>query len=159
MPKRVPKCLKAQLHINLHYQFETPLFSEQMVSLPLTPNTFNKSVASARTFSFEDELQVMQSLGYLQGRTIDNAIFVRNGRILNEGGLQYPNEIARHKYINTVGNLALAGARIIGKYDGKTANHELNLKLLRTLMTEPDSWEYTLLRTCESHVPYFSDWY
>ena len=135
------------LDIELNYQFKTPALGEQTMAMPLTTGNFNKHVANARTFRFTEQITAMQSLGYLKGHNDDNVIMISDDEIVNADGLlRYPNEVARHNYVNTVGDMALAGAHIIGKYEGNAADHNLNFALLRALMRSEGACEHTTLQ-------------
>ena len=82
----------------------------------------------------------MQKAGLALGGSLDNAIVVDGDRVLNPGGLRRPDEFVRHKMLDAVGDLALAGAPIIGRYVGRRAGHEMNNKVLRALFANPGAW-------------------
>lgn len=97
-------------------------------------------LARARTFAFEAEVERMRALGFARGGSLDNAVVVGEGGILNSGGLRYADEFVRHKALDAVGDLALAGGPILGRYVGRRCGHAANNALLRALFADPSSW-------------------
>ena len=98
-------------------------------------------VLPARTFAFAHEVAALQKQGLARGGSLDNAIVVGADGILNPGGLRYDNEFARHKLLDVLGDLCLAGAPILGRYSGRAPGHALNNALLRRLFATPAAWE------------------
>ena len=77
-----------------------------------------------------------------KGGSLDNAVVVDDYRVLNEDGLRFDDEFVKHKVLDAIGDLYLLGSGLIGAFQGHKSGHELNNKLLRTLMTRQDAWEY-----------------
>ena len=98
-------------------------------------------ILPARTFAFAHEVAAMQKQGLALGGSLDNAIVVGADGILNPGGLRCENEFARHKLLDVLGDLSLAGAPILGRYHGFAPGHALNNALLRKLFATPTAWE------------------
>jgi UDP-3-O-[3-hydroxymyristoyl] N-acetylglucosamine deacetylase len=82
-------------------------------------------------------------LGLARGGSLDNAIVIDGDKVLNEGGLRFENEFVRHKVLDSIGDLYLAGAPILGHFTGVKAGHALNLRLLVTLFADESAWEWT----------------
>lgn len=121
--------------------FAHPAIGQQRYTLRLTPQRFAAEVARARTFGFVAELEALHSQGLALGGSLENAIGLSpEGQVLNPGGLRYPNEFVRHKLLDAVGDLALAGMPLLAHYRGVRASHRLHLTLLRALEAQPQAW-------------------
>ena len=103
--------------------------------------SYVKEVSRARTFGFMHDLEFMRERNLGLGGSMDNAIVLDEFRVLNEDGLRYADEFVRHKILDAVGDLYLAGRPIIGAFEGFKSGHALNNKLVRALMAEPSTWE------------------
>lgn len=103
---------------------------------------YKTELAPARTFGFLHEVEHLKSLGLARGGTLQNAIVLDGNTILNDGGLRFSDEFVRHKVLDAIGDLYLAGAPILGRFDGVRAGHGLNNKLLLALFSNPHAWEY-----------------
>jgi UDP-3-O-[3-hydroxymyristoyl] N-acetylglucosamine deacetylase len=106
-------------------------------------DAFEKEIASARTFGFLHEVEALKNLGLAQGGSLDNAVVLDHERVLNQGGLRYEDECVRHKILDTVGDLMLTGAPIIGHFVAQRSGHALNHRLVRKLLDTPEA--YTLI--------------
>jgi UDP-3-O-[3-hydroxymyristoyl] N-acetylglucosamine deacetylase len=100
-----------------------------------------KEVSRARTFGFMHDLEYMRERNLGLGGSMDNAIVLDEFRVLNEDGLRYADEFVRHKILDAVGDLYLAGHAVIGAYAGFKSGHALNNKLVRALLAETSAWE------------------
>ena len=105
-----------------------------------------KEVSRARTFGFMRDLEYMRERNLGLGGSMDNAIVLDEFRVLNEDGLRYADEFVRHKILDAVGDLYLAGHPIIGAYEGFKSGHALNNTLVRALMAERSAWEEVSFR-------------
>jgi UDP-3-O-[3-hydroxymyristoyl] N-acetylglucosamine deacetylase len=114
----------------------------QRLSLPLDEATFAAAIAPARTFGFASEVAALRTQGYALGGSLRNAILVDRDGVVNEEGLRFPDEFVRHKILDAIGDLSLAGAPIIGHYSGHKAGHGLNVALLHELFADRDAWSY-----------------
>lgn len=103
--------------------------------------SYVKEVSRARTFGFMRDLEYMRERNLGLGGSMDNAIVLDEFRVLNDDGLRYADEFVRHKILDAVGDLYLAGHPIIGAYEGYKSGHALNNQLVRTLMAERSAWE------------------
>ena len=100
-----------------------------------------REVSRARTFGFMRDLEFMRERNLGLGGSMDNAIVLDEFRVLNDDGLRYADEFVRHKILDAVGDLYLAGHPIIGAYEARKSGHALNNKLVRALLAEQDAWE------------------
>lgn len=144
------------LTISFEIDFEKSLIARQEGFFQVTPGSFKADLARARTFGFIEEVDGLRAAGLALGGSLDNAVVVAGEQILNEDGLRFDNEFVRHKVLDCVGDLALAGAAVLGHYHGVRAGHRLTNKLLHTLFATPDAWElvdYPGLRVVEGRAP------
>ncbi|MDO9126125.1 MAG: UDP-3-O-acyl-N-acetylglucosamine deacetylase, partial [Parvibaculum sp.] len=86
-------------------------------------------------------IEAMWAAGLAKGGSLENAVVVDQDRILNEEGLRYEDEFVRHKVLDAVGDLALSGRPLIGRYEGSRAGHAMNNRVLRALMADRSAWE------------------
>lgn len=128
------------LDMTLSIDFAAPAIGRQALSLRLTPDKFRHELASARTFTLIEEVEHLRAAGLAQGGSLDNAIVVDQARVLNPGGLRMPDEFARHKLLDVVGDLALAGAPISGRFIAHRPSHALNNRLLRAMFADASAW-------------------
>ena len=137
----------ATLDLAVSIDFPAPVIGRQALSLSLTEQGFRSVLAGARTFAMLHEIEAMQAEGLALGGTLDNAIVVDGARVLNPEGLRAPDEFVRHKMLDAVGDLALAGAAIHGRFIAHRTGHALNNKLLRALFADADAWRMAPLET------------
>lgn len=128
------------LEMDLTIDFPASAIGRQAASLRLTPESFRHEIAAARTFAQAGEVAQLQAAGLARGGSLENAIVVDGAAILNPGGLRMANEFASHKLLDAVGDLALAGARLHGRFSAHRTGHELNNRLLRALFADAGSW-------------------
>jgi UDP-3-O-[3-hydroxymyristoyl] N-acetylglucosamine deacetylase len=129
-----------KLDITLTIDFPTTAIGRQSLSLRLTPQTFRAGLAEARTFTLAEDVARLRAAGLAQGGSLDNAVVVDGPLVLNPGGLRRPDEFVRHKLLDVVGDLALAGAPIRGRFSGYRSGHALNNRLLRALFASQANW-------------------
>jgi len=120
--------------------FDNPLIRRQEISLSFEPETFNDELAPARTFGLVDDLPRLKAAGLARGGSLENAVVVSGDRILNAGGLRFADEFVRHKMMDAVGDLYLAGGPVIGHFRGRRSGHALTRRLLAALFADPDAW-------------------
>ncbi|MGH7102024.1 MAG: UDP-3-O-acyl-N-acetylglucosamine deacetylase [Acetobacteraceae bacterium] len=128
------------LSMALSIAFDAPAIGRQEFSLALTGLSFRRELASARTFITADAIAGLHAQGLAQGGTLDNAVVVEDARVLNPAGLRMPNEFVRHKLLDAVGDLALAGLPIAGRFRAHRSGHALNHRLLEALFAAPDAF-------------------
>lgn len=126
--------------VSVAIQYDNTAVARQECSFRLINGTFKSEICRARTFGFLDDLDEMLAAGLARGGSLDNAVVVSGDRILNEGGLRYADEFVRHKALDSIGDLYLAGAPLIGHYHGNQAGHGLNNRLLHTLFADSAAW-------------------
>ena len=124
--------------------FDHPVFKEQIghAALDISSEAFVREISRARTFGFVHEFEYMRSRGLARGGSVDNAIVVDDYRILNEGGLRYDDEFVKHKMLDAIGDLYLAGHQLLAEYEGVKSGHALNNRLVRKLFEQPQCWEW-----------------
>lgn len=132
------------LSMELSIAFDAPAIGRQSFSLPLTETGFRRELASARTFITADAIAGLRAAGLAQGGTLDNAVVVEDTRVLNPAGLRMPDEFVRHKLLDAVGDLALAGLSIRGRFRAQRSGHALNHRLLEALFAAPESFRIGL---------------
>jgi len=103
--------------------------------------SYAKEIGRARTFGFAHEVEALREIGLARGGSLDNAIVLDEHRILNNEELRYEDEFVRHKILDAIGDLYLAGNPIIGSYVAEKSGHGLNNLLLRKLFSQPDAYE------------------
>ena len=126
--------------VNIEVEYRKAAVKPQRVSLGLVNGTFKRELARARTFGFLDDIEKLRAAGFAMGGSLDNAVVMSGDRVLNEGGLRFADEFVRHKALDAVGDLYLAGATILGSFDGVRSGHGLNNRLLHALFEQRDAW-------------------
>lgn len=122
--------------------FENPAIQTQSLKITLSPHTFVTQLSPARTFGFLADLEAMQREGRALGAALENAVGLDPaGQVLNEDGLRYPDEFVRHKILDAIGDLSLAGLPMLAEYRGIKSGHEFNHRLLQAVAEHPDRWE------------------
>ncbi len=137
------------LSLDFRIDFDNRVIARQELSVRLDAASYKRELARARTFGFLHEVDRMRKAGLAQGGSLDNAVVIDGEAVLNEGGLRYPDEFVRHKLLDSVGDLYLAGAPIIGHFSGVRAGHALNLRLLQALFASEHAWAWVAPTTEE----------
>jgi UDP-3-O-[3-hydroxymyristoyl] N-acetylglucosamine deacetylase len=124
-------------------EFDHPVFKSdiQHSEIDFSTTSFVKEVSRARTFGFISEIDQLHERELALGGSIDNAVVMDDTRVLNEDGLRYRDEFVKHKILDVIGDLYLLGHGLIGAFSGYKSGHELNNKLLRTLIKDESAWE------------------
>ena len=131
-----------QFSIDFEIDFPSKLVSQQSCHLQLVNGNYKTDIASARTFGFEKDVDMLRSNGLALGGSLDNAVVVGESKILNSDGLRFKDEFVRHKILDSIGDLYLAGAPIQGYFLGNKSGHHLNNILLRSLFADKNNYEY-----------------
>ena len=147
-----PGAAESGLSLTFTIDFDSPAIARQSWTVALADAGYKRDVARARTFGFLADVDRLRAAGLARGGSLDNAIVVDHGRVVNEGGLRYSNEFVRHKILDCVGDLYLAGAPIIGDFTGERSGHALNHELLRTLFAEPAAWVWEPALTADPSI-------
>ena len=140
-------CNERRLEIELDYAH--PIVGRQSFSTNVTPDLFRKELASARTFGFLGEVEGLRARGLALGASLDNALVIGDEAIINPEGLRFSDEFARHKALDALGDLSLAGAPVIGCYRSYRGGHSLNARILEVMMATPKAWERVQLAESE----------
>lgn len=127
--------------INIELDFDTAVIGRQSMFVDMLADSFREKLSRARTFGFLHEVEALQAAGLARGGSMENAVVISGDTVLNEGGLRFDDECARHKALDCVGDLYLAGAAIIGHFHGVRPGHAINNKLLRKLLADETAWE------------------
>jgi UDP-3-O-[3-hydroxymyristoyl] N-acetylglucosamine deacetylase len=127
-------------HLDVEIDFESPLIGRQRYALEMSSGAFRNEIARARTFGFMREVESLWKAGLALGASLDNTLALGEDRVMNPEGLRYPQEFVRHKLLDAVGDLALAGAPILGAYRSVRGGHRLNAYVLRKLLADSEAW-------------------
>lgn len=126
--------------INMEIDFPHQLISKQNYHFNEEVSNFKRDISSARTFGFFKEVEQLKQMGLARGGSLDNAIVLDETGVMNEDGLRFEDEFVRHKVLDSIGDLYLAGYNIVGKFFGRKSGHKLNNSLLRRLFEDKDAW-------------------
>ncbi len=129
-------------HLDIEIDFPTPLIGNQRLALDISPATFREELCRARTFGFMSDVERLWKAGLALGASLDNSIALADDKIINPEGLRYPHEFVRHKMLDAVGDLSLAGAPILGAYRSVKGGHRLNAHVLQALFADNDNWRW-----------------
>ncbi len=119
-----------------------PAIGRQALSLRVTRESFARELAAARTFTLAEEVRALRAAGLALGGGLHNAVVVDGAAVLNPEGLRSADEFVRHKLLDVVGDLALAGAPLAARFRGHRTGHALNNQLLRALMADRSAWRF-----------------
>ncbi len=127
---------------SMEIEFPTRVVSRQRGYFRLADGTFKTELARARTFGFLKDVEQLRRTGLALGGSLENAIVINGDRIMNPEGLRFTDEFVRHKILDSVGDLYLAGAPVLGHFHGVKSGHALNNRLLRALLADEGAWCY-----------------
>lgn len=136
-------------HFSGSIAFDHPAIGAQMREVRLLNGNFRHDIADARTFGFLAEVEMLRKNGLALGGSLANAIVLDHDGIMNPEGLRHEDEFIRHKLLDAIGDLYLAGAVIVGAYESDRPGHALNNALLRALFAAPDAWAW------ENEIPLY----
>ena len=128
------------LDASLTIDFPGTAVGRQSLSVVVGPDSFRALLADARTFTLAEDVARLRAAGLARGGSLANAVVVDGPLVLNPGGLRHPDEFVRHKLLDVVGDLALAGAPLRARFSGHRSGHALNNRLLRALFADPSAW-------------------
>jgi UDP-3-O-[3-hydroxymyristoyl] N-acetylglucosamine deacetylase len=129
----------------MEIEFDSRAIARQTIELGLARGTFKRELARARTFGFLHEVEALWERGLAKGGSLDNVVVVSGDTVLNDDGLRYMDEFVRHKALDAVGDLFLAGAPIIGRFIGTCTGHAANNLLLKALFESKTAWAWDLM--------------
>lgn len=136
-------------------EFKHPAFktSAQTATLEFTTANYVKEVSRARTFGFMREFELMRSRNLALGASLDNAVALDDYRVVNPDGLRYDDEFVRHKILDAVGDLYLAGHPLLGAYSAYKSGHALNNQLACALLNDREAWEFASFEDAATAAP------
>lgn len=129
-------------HLDVEIEFDTPLIGRQRIDLELSPGSFREELARARTFGFMKDVESLWAAGLALGASLENTVAIGEDRVINREGLRFSDEFVRHKALDAVGDLALAGGPLLGAFRSQRGGHRLNSLVLRSLFADQDAWTY-----------------
>ncbi|MES1200605.1 MAG: UDP-3-O-acyl-N-acetylglucosamine deacetylase [Pseudomonadota bacterium] len=130
------------LDLDVTIRFAHAAIGVQRCRLQLTTDAFLDDIADARTFGFMNEVEQMRASGLGRGASLDNTVAIEDGRVLNPEGLRFDDEFVRHKLLDAIGDLSLAGAPICGRFVADQPGHALNARLVQALLETPEAWRW-----------------
>ena len=129
-------------HLDIEIDFPTKFIGKQRLALDLSPATFRDELSRARTFGFMSDVERLWKAGLALGASLENSIALADDKIMNPEGLRYPQEFVRHKMLDAVCDLSLAGAPLLGAYRSVKGGHRLNAHVLQALFADADNWRW-----------------
>lgn len=132
----------AQPQYAMTIDFPHPAIGKQEYDFTFDFEEYKAQIAPCRTFGFFDQVEYLRKNGLALGGSLDNAVVFNDQGVMNDGGLRFANECVRHKILDAIGDLYLAGAPIIGRYEGYKASHDLNNKLLHALFADETAFTF-----------------
>jgi UDP-3-O-[3-hydroxymyristoyl] N-acetylglucosamine deacetylase len=134
-----PRGFRIEAEVN----FDHALIGRQFLALDVRPDSFRREIARARTFGFMRDVTTLWNSGYALGASLENTLVVSDSRILNPEGTRFPDEFVRHKVLDAVGDLALAGGPLLATYRSVRGGHKLNYAVLCALKSDSSAWTWT----------------
>jgi UDP-3-O-[3-hydroxymyristoyl] N-acetylglucosamine deacetylase len=128
------------LRIETEIAFDHPLIGRQKLAFDCTPDVFRRDIARARTFGFMRDVSKLWSAGYALGASLENTVVISDTRVLNPEGTRFSDEFVRHKALDAIGDLSLAGLPLVGAYRSVRGGHKLNHAVLSALMADKSAW-------------------
>ncbi len=129
-----------RLGYDFEIEFPTPAIGRQSYKLAFSPDAFRREIAPARTFGFVHELDMLKKMDRGHGASLDNTLAIDGAGVVNAALMRFPDEFVRHKILDAIGDMALAGAPLIARFEGRRSGHALNNALLRRLFEDPSSY-------------------
>jgi UDP-3-O-[3-hydroxymyristoyl] N-acetylglucosamine deacetylase len=128
-----------EFRVRCYVDFPHPLVGQQEVEMVVNPETFRHLLARARTFCFERDIAPLREMGLIRGGSLENAIVLTDDGVMN-GPLRFPDEFGRHKALDLIGDLALAGLPLLARVEAHKAGHSLHTQLVSRLLADPTLW-------------------
>lgn len=133
--------------------FDNPVIGRQKFYFDAVEGAFQREIARARTFGFAHEVAQLQAMGLARGGSLENAVVLTGNQILNEDGLRFEDEFVRHKVLDSVGDLYLAGGPLLGHFRGFRSGHALNNELLKKLLQDDTAWQRVPMSVAGADAP------
>ncbi len=140
--KRISIIPSRFFRITFDIAFEHKAIALQQYSMKFSPDGFQRDIAPARTFGFLHEVEYLKANGLARGGSLENAVVIDENGVMNPEGLRYQDEFVRHKILDAVGDFSLLGAPLLGHIRAFKAGHDLNAKMVRKILDNPDHWAY-----------------
>jgi len=131
-----------EFRVRCYVDFPHPLVGQQEVEMRVGPDTFRHLLARARTFCFQRDIEPLKAMGLIRGGSLENAIVLTDDGVMN-GPLRFPDEFGRHKALDLIGDLALAGLPLLARVEAHKAGHALHTQLVSRLLADPSLWTIT----------------
>ncbi|MDZ4775660.1 MAG: UDP-3-O-acyl-N-acetylglucosamine deacetylase [Alphaproteobacteria bacterium] len=131
---------RAEFDVTIRYK-DAPIGVQRRRYFP-GRDAFLTEIADARTYGFLSDVEKLHAIGRGLGASYENTVVIDEGRVVNEDGLRFEDEFVRHKILDAIGDLALAGAPILGRYTADQPGHALNVKLVQALLDTPRAWRW-----------------
>ena len=128
--------------VDFSIDFASPAIARQSKAVEMVNGAFVDDIASARTFGFAADVEALREAGLARGGSLDNAVVIDEGRVLNEEGLRFEDEFVRHKILDCMGDLYLAGAPLLAAVKAVRSGHATNHQALRAMFSDPNAWCY-----------------
>jgi UDP-3-O-[3-hydroxymyristoyl] N-acetylglucosamine deacetylase len=136
--------------MSFEIDFDNPLIRRQDMTVAFDPDTFKTELSRARTFGLLDDVERLQRAGLALGGSLENAVVISGDQVLSPGGLRFADECVRHKLLDALGDLYLAGGPVIGHFRGSRSGHAHTRRLLTALFADRDAWcETTIVETID----------
>ncbi len=129
-------------HLDVEIDFDAELIGNQPYEMDLNPGSFRRELSRARTFGFMSDVEKLWAAGRALGSSLENTVALGDDRIINPEGLRFENEFVRHKALDAVGDLALAGSPILGAYKSYKGGHRINSLIVKALFADQGAWTY-----------------
>jgi UDP-3-O-[3-hydroxymyristoyl] N-acetylglucosamine deacetylase len=143
--------LKSMIEVEIN--FDHHAVGNQTCVFEVTPEIFSGDIASARTFGFRKDLDALLAAGLARGGSMENAVVLDDDGVANPEGLRFDDEFARHKALDALGDLYLAGAPIIGRYHAQRPGHAINNEALLALLADKSAWKMVTVRdACQQDI-------
>ncbi len=130
------------LKVSCEIDFDHEAIRRQSLSLEITPDSFAREIASARTFGFLHEVEYLRQNGKALGGSLENAVVIDKGGVVNVGGLRFSDEFVRHKALDLIGDLALLGCAVKGHVKASRCGHGQHLQLMQAIIDNHDCWQF-----------------
>ncbi|MFM8552118.1 MAG: UDP-3-O-acyl-N-acetylglucosamine deacetylase [Nitrospiraceae bacterium] len=138
--RRIAITPAATTKITCSVEYDHPMIERQTYEYNWSVSSFEQDIAGARTFAFLNEVKALWARGLAKGGSLDNTVVLSEDGIVNESGLRFKDEFARHKVLDLIGDLALLGVPVIGHLIADRSGHALHTKLVQAILSQPDSW-------------------
>jgi len=142
-----------RMRVDITIEFANAMIGRQRFAVDVGPAAFRRELAPARTFGFLADVEALRAQGLALGASVDNVVVVGDDRVINGEGLRFADEFARHKTLDAIGDLALLGAPIIGRYWSLRGGHRLNVAAMAALIDAESAWTYVTAAPRPAQAP------